>query len=265
MNGDQQAKIDRIISEGYEFKFGDYISNGFNILQKNLGGYILFSLLSVIIMAVVGLIPFLGIFADILLLAPTFMAGVYIVAHKNWRGEQTEFGDFFKGFDFAGPIVLVTLVSSLVGQILTIPYYMANSEMYEWYGYVIRAMMEDPASIAELGDPPQAPFWNNLLLIPSIYIGVAYNWAVLFVVFYKMSFWDALEASRQVITKKWFMVFLFLIVIGLIAGAGFIVLCIGIFFTFPAYLCMNYAAFEDVTQLNAEPQEGDNIEQHLVD
>ncbi len=267
MNGDPNAKIERIIEEGYDFKFGDYISRGFDILQKNFGGFILFSLLSVLIMGVVIFIPILGLLAVLLLLGPALMAGIYLVAHKVWRGEHTEFGDFFKGFDYAGQIVLVTLVSFLIGQILSIPYYLANSELYSWYMDMFQVMMNDPASFAdfaEMGQPPQPPFWTYLLMLPSIYISVAYNWALQFVVFYKMGFWDALEASRRVITKKWFMVFLFLIVIGLIMAAGFIVLCIGVFVTFPAYLCMNYAAFEDVTQLNAEPQEGDDIEQHLI-
>jgi hypothetical protein len=87
----------------------------------------------------------------------------------------------------------------------------------------------------------------------------------MFVVFYKMSFWDAMEASRKVISKNWFMIFLFLFVTGLIAGAGIILLCVGILVTFPAYLCMNYAAFADVTQLGTQPEKGDDIEKHLVE
>jgi hypothetical protein len=267
MSGDPNPKIEQIIEQGYDFKFGDYISRGFDILQKNFGGFILFSILSVLIMGVVIFIPFLGMMAVFLLLGPALMAGIYIVAHKLRRGEPAEFGDFFKGFDFAGQLILVSLVSFLIGQILSIPYYFANAELYSWYMEIIQEMMSGSgniADIAEYGEPPQPSAWTYLLMIPSIYISVAYNWAILFVVFYRMKFWDALEASRKVITKNWFMVFLFLIVAGLIMIAGAFLFCIGIFVTFPAYLCMNYAAFEDVTQLNADPGEDENIEQHLI-
>ena len=80
-----------------------------------------------------------------------------------------------------------------------------------------------------------------------------------------MSFWDAMEASRKVITKKWFMIFIFMIIIGIIASLGILLLCVGILFTFPAYLCMNFSAFADVTRLDEEGDAMDEIERHLVD
>ena len=170
MYEDSNTKIDQIIEEGYDFKFGDYISRGFDIIQKKLGEFIGFSILASLIMIVVAFIPILGILADMLLLGPVFLAGFYIVANKISKGEQTEFGDFFKGFDFAGQIVLVTLISFIIGQIFSIPYYMANSELYSWYIEVFGAAMEDPANIAEFGDPPNPPSWTYLLALPSLYI-----------------------------------------------------------------------------------------------
>ncbi|HFA52058.1 MAG TPA: hypothetical protein ENJ95_23830 [Bacteroidetes bacterium] len=268
MYEDQNSKIEQIISEGYEFKFGDYIGNGFNLLQKDFGNFFLFSLVSIIIMFVVALVPILGIIADVVLVSPALIAGLYIFAHKLHRGEPTEFSDFFKGFNYAGQLVLVTITAFLVGQILSIPYYIANSELYYWYIDIFKAIQDSPQDaaslMAEIGDPPQAAFWTNLLMIPSIYIGIAYAWAVPFVIFYKLSFWDALETSRRLITKRWWIIFAFMIVIGLIAGAGIFVFCIGLLASFPAYICMNYLAFEDVTQLNVEGETEGDIEQHLV-
>ena len=41
-------------------------------------------------------------------------------------------------------------------------------------------------------------------IIPGIYLAVAYVFSSLFVIEKKLSFWSALEASRKLITKKWF-------------------------------------------------------------
>ena len=45
---------------------------------------------------------------------------------------------------------------------------------------------------------------------------------------------------------------------------GVLLLCVGILASMPAAYCMIYAAFADLTKLNAEPEEGGGIEQHLV-
>jgi hypothetical protein len=96
------------------------------------------------------------------------------------------------------------------------------------------------------------------------YFGVAWSWAAMFVVFYKMSFWDAMESSRKLITKQWFFIFLFLFIVGLIAALGFVLLCVGMLATIPAAQCMQYAAFADVTKLNETPDAEDTIDQHLI-
>jgi len=85
-----------------------------------------------------------------------------------------------------------------------------------------------------------------LLILPGIYIAVCYSFASMFVVFYKNEFWDALENSRKVITKNWWSLFGFLIVLGLINLLGLLCLGVGIFVTIPATACALYAAFDDI-------------------
>ncbi len=264
MNGDQQAKIDRIISEGYEFKFGDYISRGFDILKKNLGGFVLFTLLFLVIIMVISLIPLVGFVANTFFITPVLTAGFFWVANKVWKGETTEFGDFFRGFDFIRQLALTALIQLVIVGIALIPFIMAvwDSGLVQWYMEIFNDPLAVQGSI-----PPIPASWTFLLLAPVIYFSVSYSWAYMFVIFHKLPAWDALEASRNIITKQWFMYFIFTIVLGLIASAGVIIVCIGLLASIPAVYCMHYAAFEDITQLNTESEEGegDNIEQHLVD
>ncbi len=259
MNGDPKARIESILQNGYDFKFGDYISRGFEILQKKLGGFILFTLVFLAIVVVIQLIPFIGPIAVQFFISPALTVGFFLVAHKLQKGETVEFGDFFKGFDYIGQLALTSLIMSLIIVASLIPFFLAvaGTGIFEWY-------MDAMQMRGEIGDLPQLPAWTFLLMLPAVYLGVAYYWAYMFVVFYNMSFWDALESSRKLITKKWFLIFAFLIVVGLIAMAGMIIVCIGLLASIPATMCMVYASFEDVTQLNKESSEGDDIERHLV-
>ena len=262
MNGNATEKIEQIIAEGYDFKFGDYISRGFEIVQKNWGGFIGYTILFFLLTSVISLIPLVGFIANTFFISPALTVGFYLVAHKLWNNQNTEFGDFFKGFDHIGQLALTALVQTLIVVAVMIPFFIMikDSGLINWY----MDLLNDPIGM-QGAVPPTPAGWTFILLLPVIYFGIAYSWSYLFVVFYKMQFWDAMESSRKLITKKWFLFFAFYFVIGIIAVAGMIVLCIGLLFTIPAMYCMMYAAFEDITHLNAEPEEGEaDIEQHLI-
>jgi hypothetical protein len=262
MYGDPKAKIEEIIRNGYDFKFGDYLSKGFSLLQKNLGGFIVFTLVFIILSAVINFIPFIGWLANSLFISPALTVGFYLVARKLDLGKNTEFGDFFKGFDFVGQLAITALVMTGIILATLIPFYFAGggSEFMNWYLEILK----NPATAAE-NPVPDIPSWSVLLVLPAIYLGIAYSWSYMFVAFYNMSFWDAMESSRKLITQKWLIYFAFMIVLGLVAAAGFILLCVGILAAIPAIYCMQYAAFADVTKLNSETGNTDNIEQHLVE
>ena len=100
------------------------------------------------------------------------------------------------------------------------------------------------------------------MLLPLIYLSISWRWSSFFILFYRMSTLAALEASRKVITKRFFMFLLFYIIIGLVVLSGVILLFIGVFFTLSFFYCADYAAFARVTRLN-ETQEED-ISEHLV-
>ena len=102
------------------------------------------------------------------------------------------------------------------------------------------------------------------LLLPTLYFAVAYSFSDMFIIFKGMNFWDAMEASRQLVTKKWFIFFGFAIVMMLIMLGGFFAFCIGDLFAFPAIMCINYVAFADITKLNEKPDSETDILDHLV-
>lgn len=72
-----------------------------------------------------------------------------------------------------------------------------------------------------------------LLILPGIYLSIAYSMAMLLVVDKKMSPWQALETSRKAVTKRWFALFGLYIVFGIISVISIIPLGLGFIWTIP--------------------------------
>ncbi len=262
MTEEPKARIERILSEPSEFKFGDYIGRGFEIFQKDMGSFIGFAVIFLILVSVIGMIPFVGSVANQLVVSPALTVGMYLFANKLARGERPDFATFFKGFDFTVQLALAAVVIGLIIGVTLIPfgYLIYKSGWVEWYMEV----GQNPGTpLPDFPDFP--PVWSFLLLLPAMFLSIAYAWTYLFIAFFRLEFWDAMEASRRLLTKHWLMYFLFTFVVGLIMVAGILLLCVGILATLPAAYCMIYAAFADVTKLNEEPSEGAGIEQHLIE
>lgn len=77
-----------------------------------------------------------------------------------------------------------------------------------------------------------------LLIIPGIYLSVAYALALPLVVEKNLGVWEAMETSRRAITKCWFRTFGLFLVMGLIMLAGLIPLGIGLIWAVPMMVVM---------------------------
>ena len=187
---------------------GEYIERGWEIVKKNLGLLILYTLLLSVAISVVSVIPVLGVLA-IIVVAPSLVGGYLIFIHRSEKGEHTEFNLFFKGFDFLLPLFL----GAFIGGILV-------------------------------------GIGNLLLIIPGIYLSVAYTFSSYLIIFYKLDFWNALETSRKIITKRWWSFFLFSIVIVAINLAGVLALGVGVLITIPLSIAATYAAYDDIVGID---------------
>ena len=102
------------------------------------------------------------------------------------------------------------------------------------------------------------------LVIPGIYLAVAYGFGSHLIIFGNIEFWDAMEASRKVITKNWGSLFGFAIVCAFILLGGILALGVGVFVAYPWIACASYVAFADIFKLNNEEDHEDDILDHLV-
>ncbi|WP_428819466.1 hypothetical protein [Microbulbifer sp. MCCC 1A16149] len=72
-----------------------------------------------------------------------------------------------------------------------------------------------------------------LLIIPGIYLAIGYIMMLPLIVDKNLGPWQALEVSRKAVTKHWFPVFGFMIVMMLLYFAGFLALLIGLIWAIP--------------------------------
>ena len=72
-----------------------------------------------------------------------------------------------------------------------------------------------------------------LLIIPGIYLGIAYCMTMPLIADRRLQPWQAMETSRKAVGKRWFQVFGLLLVVGLLVGLSAIPLGIGLIWTGP--------------------------------
>lgn len=85
-----------------------------------------------------------------------------------------------------------------------------------------------------------------LLVLPGIYLAVAYALAIPLIGDKNLGAWEAMEASRKAITKRWFKFFGLFIIMSLIIFISLIPLGIGLIWTYPMAVAMLGILYRDV-------------------
>jgi uncharacterized membrane protein len=86
------------------------------------------------------------------------------------------------------------------------------------------------------------------LVIPGIYLAVAYNFAVLMAIFGGFDFWTALEESRKLITVRWWKLFVYTLLLLIINLGGVLTFGVGLLVSVPITFYSTYILFEQLTK-----------------
>lgn len=210
-------ELDAVLQRDYEVDISKYFKKGWATLQPCFGPMVGFFLVIFLINVVLASIPVVGKIASGVINAP-LSAGSTFVVLAILRGQSFEFKDFFKGL--SNKYFLQLFLISLVGGLLTI------------VGVLF-------------------------FLIPGIYLFVSYVFAVQFAVDWDLEFFQALEASRKLVSRQWLQVFVLLILIGLMNILGLLLLGVGIFVTAPLSICIIVCLYNDIAgnTLNSATEE----------
>ena len=102
-----------------------------------------------------------------------------------------------------------------------------SSEIFNYFGLVVPMLVTTVIMQLMLA----AGFF--LLVIPGIYLAVAYYMALPLVIDKKLSPWQALETSRKAVSRRWFSVFGLFLLLAVINVVAAIPLGIGLIWTLP--------------------------------
>jgi hypothetical protein len=134
------------------------------------------------------------------------LGGLDYMFLRRIRGEEVLIGDLFAGFNIA---LLNLVLVGLIKGVLT------------GLGFL-------------------------LCILPGIYLGVGYVFALPLVIDKKMDFWPAMEVSRQVVHRHWWSTFALVLVVTLIGAAGCIACFVGLLITVPVASAALMYVYEDL-------------------
>ena len=97
----------------YALALGEYLKAGWVLFKQYPGGFVGFFLIYLVIQILLNYAGRIGWLAS-LVIGPPMMMGNFIVSAKLLQEQAVNFSDFFSGFRFFLPLLLLTLVSSIL-------------------------------------------------------------------------------------------------------------------------------------------------------
>jgi hypothetical protein len=253
--------LEALKTDNTVFSIGQAMSDGWALVSKHLGYYILGGFIAVLIGGAVGLIPFAGGLANNLIISPCFMASAVLITWRISRGHGwADFGDIFKGFNYLQPVFISTLIQSAISAVLAIiVFFNFLPELYDIFKLSQSADMftkQEELRDAFLKFMLDGKFLVSflLLMVTLLFISALWVFKTHFIMIYRMQAWPAMEMSRRLARHN------LLPLIGLFLVMGFILIIsaipcgIGLLFTLPWLIGSTYSAFAQITQCD-QPDE----------
>lgn len=272
--------VEDVLRDGYEFRFGDYLGDMFNLFGKAFGylmGHSGIMLASYIIVYIILIAFFFSLFFGgiseaamsgnpeeflasmiwkmvamwiILMLyvvawVMPFRAGTYTFLMMGSETGKYQFGDFF--------IAMRTQWAKLIGLTLVI-YLLAFGVMflsyYNWYSNFLEQMSMISNGRFQRGMNPMAMFdglgWVFLSYIPLIFLLVSASLSVPILLFKNVGVIDAFVASLKIVFKKWFHFFGLFILVYILTIAGVIVCGVGMLATIHFFPLVIFVIYKDI-------------------
>lgn len=212
-----------LAERNYEFRFEHYLKRGWMLFKQNWGVYVAFTLLLFVFSVVVALIspP-----AD----AEQFGIGMGI------RQLISSLLSLLIGVPL-GAGLYVGALQHLRGRVPVFSDFFGGFNKYV------------PLILAHITVGLLTALGFLLLILPGIYLAVAYVLTVPTILDRNFNFWESMELSRRLITRNWFSMFGFLIVFLLINLVGLFACGVGLLVTVPWTACSLVSAYADIVGL----------------
>lgn len=210
----QVPSIEEALSRGYDFTIGDLLSEAWQRVKGTkgiiIGGFVVFyAVLLVASFLIGGFFGILGVVSDspMLTVVVEMVVGIFASALAY---------PFMAGINMIG-------IRRAADQPISF------NDIFSHFGRTV------PLVITAIISMLLIYLGMILLIIPGLYLAIAYMLAIPLVVERGLSPWQALETSRKAITQHWFKVFGLFLLLGLITSISAIPLGIGLVWTIPLF------------------------------
>jgi DNA-directed RNA polymerase subunit RPC12/RpoP len=238
-----------LLTREYRVEIGDCVERAWKIVTGNLGLVIGASLL-VFCAAVAGwvisfvaslVIPFANMILPALYSGP-LIAGYLSLFLRLGRNEPAGVGNAFEGFQRRGvQLMLCSLVQGILNIACLVPA----------FGVALAAGF---AATFQRGGPPPTLTAGFVIALAAaalagfaalVYMNIVWTHALLLILDKGYDFWPAMQLSRRMVSKGWWMTFLFLLVGGILSGVGAFACLVGLLVSMPMYYAMRACFYED--------------------
>ena len=254
------ATPEEILQRDYNIDIGGGLERAWSTVSKNFGKAIVANLIyGGVILAVVAVvmgIVFLGVGVGgnagrpgpgaigaialaVVIGLVAVLALIVLHAGLSWfflnlyRNGDAEYGLVFDGFrGRIGSLLGSWFVQAVIGFVATLP-----------FSIIIQ--------VIAMSKPNQGVMLALTFLLQimstaiSVYLSMLWIYTNLLILDKGMSFWPAMQFSRRMVTRRWWMTFLFVLVAGVIGGVGFLACGVGVLVSMPVCQTMIAILFDD--------------------
>jgi hypothetical protein len=227
------ATEEEVAAREYEVDIGSCFSQGWEVFKANAGIMIGATFLVYLVVIVVNVIPYVSVILALVFNGP-LLGGLWHFYIRRTRGEEATVGDAFSGFGprFL-PLMLTTIVSGILAGFCLVP----GIAVFAAGVLMMGGFRGGPP---HLGVPVSVG--GGLLfvagIVGAVYLSTVWFYALALVADKGLNFWAAMQLSRRVVGKHWWMNFLLIFVSGLVAAAGLLACGVGVLVTGPLYLAI---------------------------
>jgi hypothetical protein len=252
--------LEELKSTRSSFAIGQALSDGWALVNRHLGYYIIGGILAFLIGMSVSFIPYVGSIANSLIISPCFMAGaIYITWHISKGIAWTDIGDIFKGFKYSKPIMVFSLIKTLVAAALFLLF------MFSFIPLFIKLfeLSQDPEIYSKNKEvelivreifTARGALLFSLFLLLLLFVNAIWAFTNHFIVIYNLQGWEAMEMSRKVTSQHLLPIIGLFILLGVIIFISAIPCGIGLLFSLPLSIGAIYSAFAQITNCDiADP------------
>jgi len=194
------------------------------------------------------MIPFVGPLFSLgnLFVVGPLVGGLFYLFLQAIRRQPATAGDVFAGFRLCYlQLFLGLLVSGLLAALAIIP-----GAVLTGLGIAFAAGRNQEPSIALL---VVGGFFLLLGMIPMIYLQVCWTFTLPLIIDRRLEFWPAMQMSRKMVMKHWWLVFALTLLIGLLNLGGLVVCCVGTLVTTPIGIGALMYAYETIFRPASPP------------